>query len=78
MFRGDTISTWHKIDLSKVQMFFISMVLIVGYGAAIARFLDTPDVFSPFGTELPTFTGAMSTLLAISHAGYLAVKQADK
>jgi hypothetical protein len=75
LFQGDDTSNSDSIDLSKVQMFFFTVVLVMGYGAAIANSLYQAAGASPmrFG-EFPPLDSSLITLLAISHAGYLVYK----
>lgn len=73
--RGDEIGNYLLVDISKVQMFFFTIVLVFAYGAAIYLLLQNPTALkNPLGVELPPFSASMNGLLAISHAGYLVVK----
>lgn len=79
LFRGDEIGNYKLVDISKVQMFFFTIVLIVGYAAAVYKLLlDGTALQNPLGLSLPAFSESMNGLLAISHAGYLAVKTVDR
>ncbi|MEM7321578.1 MAG: hypothetical protein AAF531_00710 [Actinomycetota bacterium] len=78
MFRGDDKDTREKIDISKVQMFFFTVVLVVAYGSMTATMLGTPaEIYEAIGVSMPAFSNSMNVLLAISHAGYLTVKATD-
>jgi hypothetical protein len=77
IFYGEEISNHDQVDLSKVQMFFISGVIIIGYSAMLIEQLGSPTIFEPFSVILPVFSGSMNTLLAISHGGYLVTKSVD-
>lgn len=64
-----------RIDLSKVQMFFITAAVIVAYAGAINSLLQDPlAVANPFGVALPVFSSSLVLLLGISHGGYLTIK----
>lgn len=67
---GDETGNAASVDLGKLQMFFFTFILAVGYGAAIAAIFnaDGPVV------ELPAVQEGMNVLLGISQTGYLASK----
>jgi hypothetical protein len=73
LFRGEEVSDREHLDLGKVQMFLFTVVLVLGYALAVADMLG--DSTAPF-TSLPAVDEGVVTLLAISHAGYLAKKAA--
>jgi len=75
IFSGDDEGNKKSIDLSKVQMFFFTMALIFAYMVAIGTLMMNEELLrSPIGFEFPAFSSSMTTILAISHAGYLIVK----
>ena len=75
MFQGDEIGNYQQIDLGKVQMFFFTVVIVLGYAVALAgMFKDAPTLYQPLGMSLPEFSSSVNVLLGISHAGYLGVK----
>lgn len=75
LFRGDEIGNYLLVDLSKVQMFFFTIVLVFAYGAAIYLLMQDPLALkNPLGVAFPPFSASLNGLLAISHAGYLTVK----
>jgi hypothetical protein len=74
IFQGDEISNYQRVDLSKVQMFFFTVVLIAAYSYALWILSRSQIVYNPFILELPAFSASMVALLGISHAGYLTVK----
>jgi len=79
IFQGDEIGNYQLIDLSKVQMFFFTVAIIISYGATLGRLLEnSAAVLHPFGVNLPAFSATLNGLLGISHAGYLAVKSVDQ
>ncbi len=78
LFTGDEVGNFDQVDLSKVQMFAITLVILVAYGAGLYNLLlDQGALFNPVGVWLPALSASLSTLLAISHGGYLAVKAVD-
>ena len=78
MFRGDMVDNADRIDISKVQMFLFTIVLVLGYAAAIGALLaDRADVLAPLGVDMPAFTSSMNVILGLSHATYLSSKAAE-
>lgn len=71
IFQGDEVGNAGYVDLTKVQMFFFTMVLAVAYLAMLAKLTQTG------GGDLPDFSAGMVALLGISHAGYLGNKGVD-
>ena len=79
LFQGDEIGNYLLIDLGKVQMFFITAVVLAAYAVALrGLFLDHTALFNPLGVDFPQFSSSLNTLLGISHAGYLSVKSVDQ
>jgi hypothetical protein len=74
MFKGDDAANTDYLDLSKLQMFYITIILILVYGIALAAMFMGGNAKSPLITALPSLSAAMVALLAISHAGYLVYK----
>ena len=70
LLKGEEAGNAATVDLGKLQMFFFTFVLVLGYGAAVAT------LFAQDGpvTALPAVQDGMNTLLGISHTGYLANK----
>ena len=74
---GDDAANCEVIDVSKVQQLFLSLVAVVVYGFAIAQ---TMVVAAPLTgplvsiDELPGMNSGFLTLIAASHATYLAYK----
>ena len=78
LFQGDEIGDYYLVDLSKVQMFFFTVAIVVSYAAALAGILnDQAALMNPLGVDFPSFSSSLNALLAISHAGYLTVKSVD-
>lgn len=79
MFQGDEIGNFNLIDLSKIQMFFFTVVIIMSYTVTLVTLLQEPSLlYNPLSVELPQFSSSLNTLLGISHAGYLGVKSVDQ
>lgn len=72
MFRGDEVDTAGSPDLSKLQQFLVTVIILVAYSAAIWNmFGDSNEI-----TSLPALSEHMTWLVGLSHAGYLAYKAA--
>jgi hypothetical protein len=70
LLKGDEWGNAAVVDLGKLQMFFFTFVLALGYGIAIGRLFDGAGGIA----ALPVVDSSMNTLLGISHTGYLANK----
>jgi hypothetical protein len=74
IFQGDEIGNTAYVDISKVQMFLFTIILIVSY---------CYDIYTRLGNAtanqlaMPVLSGSEIALLGISHAGYLTSKTAD-
>jgi hypothetical protein len=72
MFRGEEVGNWASVDLSKLQMFYFTAILVLAYafslGTLLANAADQPI------TEFPAVDQSFVALLGISHAGYLSFK----
>jgi hypothetical protein len=73
MFQGDEIGNTAYVDISKVQMFLFTIIVIVSYCYAIYVMLG----FTADKLSMPGLSGSEVALLGISHAGYLTSKTAD-
>jgi hypothetical protein len=72
MFQGDEISDAHATDLSKVQMFFFTIVsAVVFLGTADAMFTNMKSIGDVLIPQLPE---NLIALMGISHAAYLGNK----
>jgi hypothetical protein len=70
LLKGDESGNAATVDLGKLQMFFFTFVLALGYGVAIGRLFDGTGGIA----SLPLIDSSVNTLLGISHTGYLANK----
>jgi hypothetical protein len=73
LFQGDELADAHMTDLSKVQMFFFTIVsAVIFLGAADAKFTYMKSI----GDKLliPQLPEALISLMGISHAAYLGNK----
>ncbi len=70
LLKGDEVGKSESVDMGKLQMFFFTFILAVGYAAAIGA------IFSSGGpvVGLPPVEEGMNVLLGISQTGYLATK----
>ena len=71
LFRGEEAGNIAQIDLSKVQNFLFTLILLLAYGFALGSMFtgNTGKI-----TEFPALDTGMVALLGISHAGYLVSK----
>jgi hypothetical protein len=74
-FKGDTAQTSGSLDLGKIQLFFVTLVLVLGYAIALADLFAHLKTGSGGGVgSLPKIDQAFVGLLALSHGGYLTTK----
>lgn len=75
MFKGEESGNMAQLDLSKIQMFYFTIVVAVSYLMALSAMLSG----NPGGglvSAFPDVSQGMVVLLGISHAGYLSYKAA--
>ncbi|PWT98981.1 MAG: hypothetical protein C5B51_28135 [Terriglobia bacterium] len=65
-----TEGTARRVDLTRVQNFYFTVVLVIAYGALLQQLF----VRNYFICAFPELTSGMLTLLGISHAGYVVAK----
>lgn len=70
LFRGDEVSNAASIDLSKVQQFLITVLLLAAYSADTLRLLGDKHLIG----SLPPLSEGMVWLMSISHGAYLTFK----
>ena len=79
LFRGEEISNFKLVDMSKVQMLFFTVVIIAAYAAAISGVLrDLNALRTSAFIAFPGFSESLNFLLGISHGTYLSVKTIDQ
>lgn len=76
MFRGDDTANADYLDLSKVQMFYVTVILILVYGAALAVMFRGVEGGAKglVIVAFPPLSSTLVTLLGISHTAYLVYK----
>jgi hypothetical protein len=72
MFQGDEIGNTAYVDISKVQMFYFTIVAIVAYSYAVYSSMNS--IYAQEGFTMPRPSDALIVLLGISHATYLTSK----
>ena len=72
MFQGDEIGNTAYIDVSKLQMFYFSVIAIVAY--AYALYVSMGHIYPQVGFAMPVPPTALVALLGISPAAYLTSK----
>jgi hypothetical protein len=79
IFQGDEIGNTAYIDVSKLQMFMLTLFLVASYCSYLWAIFATryPGSGQPWFSSLPTFSQDELKLLALSHAGYLTFKAAN-
>jgi len=75
MFQGDEVGDTAYVDLSKVQMFYFTVIGIIAYGYAL--YIAMGNIYPQEGFSMPTPPDALVALLGISHAAYLTSKTAQ-
>lgn len=65
-----TDGTARRVDLTRVQNFYFTVVLVMAYGALLQHLFARGYFICAF----PDLTAGMLTLLGISHAGYVVAK----
>lgn len=78
LFRGEEIGNYKQVDMSKVQMLFFTLVVIVAYSAALSGMLRDAELLRTAPSlSFPAFSDSLNALLGISHGTYLSVKSVD-
>jgi hypothetical protein len=76
LFLGEEVGDYQTTDFGKVQMFFVTMALVLAYGLSLAAMIRSTALLADAGS-LPPFPDSLNVLLGISHAGYLGTKVSD-
>ena len=72
MFQGDDVGNTAYVDVSKLQMFYFTVVAIIAY--AYALYAAMANIYPQAGFAMPIPSDALVALLGISHAAYLTSK----
>ncbi len=75
MFTGEEVGNAAHVDMTRLQMFFFTLITIIAYGYALGRMFSWL-VDAKIG-QLPDLDQSMLTLIGISNAGYLTGKGAS-
>lgn len=76
MFTGEETGNAAHLDLSRVQMFFFTIVCLITYAVALGSQFRILGSTGATAGAFPELSEGLLALLTISHAGYLAVKAA--
>lgn len=72
LFQGDEVGNTASIDVSKLQMFYVTVVSLVAYAYAIYSAIGS--IYPQEGFAMPVPSSALVALLGISNAAYLTNK----
>jgi hypothetical protein len=76
-FTGEETGNAGALDLSRLQMFYFTLILVLAYTVQIgSKFLEVNPSIRVI-TDFPALPASMVALLGISHAGYLIKKAAQ-
>jgi len=70
MFRTEEIGNTGRLDLTKIQMFYFTVLIVLTYAAALREILMLTGPI----TDFPVPSSSIVGLLGLSHAAYLASK----
>jgi len=76
LFTGEEIANFHVVDVSRLQAFFFTMILVLTYAINTADYLYLAKTSTI--TELPALGASGLSLLAISQGIYLTSKAVPK
>lgn len=74
LFTGEERGNCARLDFSRLQMFFFTLVSLLTYGVSIADSLSKTMQSAAFFETLPGLSEGLLALIGISHTGYLAAK----
>ncbi len=75
MFEGDEVGNTQFLDLSKVQMFFFTVIAALSYVVILFNMIASTNPANI--TSFPVLPDGLIAILGISHAGYLTNKAVD-
>lgn len=73
LFQGDEVGNFSQLDMSKVQLFLFTLVIVLTYASALGTMFANADSIKGI-TSFPILDQSIIVLLGISHAGYLSFK----
>ncbi len=73
LFQGDEVGNFSQLDMSKVQLFLFTLVIVLTYASALGTMFANADPIKGI-TSFPILDQSIIVLLGISHAGYLSFK----
>ena len=77
MFEGDEVGNTAYIDVSKVQMFFFTLIAVLSYGTVLFNWLSGwQALLNP--AAFPVLSAGLIAILGISHAGFLGSQSSTK
>jgi len=77
MFEGDEVGNTAYVDVSKVQMFFFTLVAVLSYGTVLFTWLsEWQALLNP--AAFPVLNAGLIAILGISHAGFLGSQSTTK
>lgn len=76
MFKGEEVTDFEYVDISKVQMFFFTVAAWLGY--LIVLWNGPLSTNADGALVFPELSTSIVTLVGISHAGYLTIKAVPK
>ncbi len=75
LFRGEEVSNYRVIEVAKVQLFLLTVAVVLAYALLIWALLAVGGLRG-VEVSLPPFSERLNALLGISHGGYLVNKSA--
>lgn len=79
MFKGEEITDYNYVDITKVQMFFFTVAILLSYAWTLWSVFGTLRGQTPLSKiDFPELSDGLVVLIGISHAGYLTAKAAPK
>jgi hypothetical protein len=77
LFKGEAANNHNYLDISRVQMFFFTFILVVAYGFYLGQMFagySDGEGYENTISSLPAISSGMLALLGISHTAYLGNK----
>lgn len=77
MFRGEELADYASVDITKFQLFILTLLIWGGYVVALAEKMVADGLYVPV-FQFPEFSGGLVAIYGISQAGYLGAKAVPK